>query len=314
MFIMTCNDFEQTILSHGHRVKILNIDESSMDSELEQFFSILYLYRPKAVIVDSYYVDNTYLLKLWKIVQQLHSRLLYIDDLMLFPYPCDMLLNYNIYGTETKYRTLYQGKQSPQFLLGTSYIPMRSEFQYLPERAIKKQALNILISTGGADSEHMTIHFIKEAEKYSGYTFHIVIGMLNKDLDDIRLLSKKVKNVILHENVYKMSELMSECDIAISAAGSTLYELCATQTPTITYIIADNQIRGAEEFENRELIKNCGDVRILGNEKLIYRLMKEAIKLANNYEERWYIATKMREISDGLGAKRIVKALNFLDL
>lgn len=35
----------------------------------------------------------------------------------------------------------------------------------------------------------------------------------------------------------------------ISAASSTLYELCAMQTPTITYIFADNQVLVAKGFE-----------------------------------------------------------------
>lgn len=39
----------------------------------------------------------------------------------------------------------------------------------------------------------------------------------------------------------KMSELMQQCDMAVSAAGSTLYELCACGMPTITYVLADNQ-------------------------------------------------------------------------
>lgn len=314
IFVVACNDFEKTILSHGYKVEVLNTDYQSMKSELERFSCILYLYRPKTVIVDSYYVDNIYLLRLWEAVRQVQSKLVFIDDLMMFPYSCDMLLNYNIYAIRARYITLYRGKQQPKFLLGTSYVPLRSEFQFLRERVVKERALNILISTGGTDFKHMAIYFIQEAKKYSGYTFHIVVGVLNKDHSDIRLLSKNVKNVILYENINTMSELMSRCDIAISAAGSTLYELCATQTPTITYVVADNQIPGAEEFENHRMMKNGGDVRSLGNEKLVHKLMEEALRLSDDYEERCQMAVKMRAVSDGRGAERIIKALNSLNL
>ncbi|MCR5796546.1 MAG: hypothetical protein K6G63_01315 [Eubacterium sp.] len=47
---------------------------------------------------------------------------------------------------------------------------------------------------------------------------------------------------------------MQKCDIAISAAGSTLYELCACGVPTITYTTADNQIK-AEKFLAKK--KSC---------------------------------------------------------
>lgn len=33
---------------------------------------------------------------------------------------------------------------------------------------------------------------------------------------------------------------MKRADVAVSAGGSTLYELCAVGTPTISYALADN--------------------------------------------------------------------------
>ena len=50
----------------------------------------------------------------------------------------------------------------------------------------------------------------------------------------------------------------------------TLYELCATQTPAITYILADNQILGAEGFERYGILKNIGDVRVKGCVTVVY--------------------------------------------
>ena len=46
-----------------------------------------------------------------------------------------------------------------------------------------------------------------------------------------------------------MSEVMKYCDIAITAGGSTMYELCACGVPMITYAFADNQLPGVEGFE-----------------------------------------------------------------
>ena len=106
-----------------------------------------------------------------------------------------------------------------------------------------------------------------------------------------------------------MSKLMCACDLAVSAAGSTLYELCATQTPAVTYILADNQIPGAEGFERHGVLKNCGDVRTCGGEVLAQRLIGEVTDLAGRFHKRIEISQKQRDMVDGMGALRMIEAL-----
>ena len=109
-----------------------------------------------------------------------------------------------------------------------------------------------------------------------------------------------------------MSELMQKCDVAISAAGSTLYELCVTQTPAITYILEDNQVPGAKGFEDEGVLKCAGDLRELGVDTLVDKMLSEAINLADSYEERLSIAAKMKKIIDGKGAERIAQEIKRL--
>ena len=99
---------------------------------------------------------------------------------------------------------------------------------------------------------------------------------------------------------------MLSCDVAVSAAGFTLYELCAMQTPTITYILADNQIPGAEAFERHGILKCAGDYRIAGD-RLIEKMIDSAIQLAEDDEERKGITEKMRTMIADNGAQKILK-------
>ena len=96
---------------------------------------------------------------------------------------------------------------------------------------------------------------------------------------------------------------------AVSATGSTLYELCASQTPSVIYILADNQISGAREFERQGVMRCVGDIREMGADRLAISLLDEAVKLAENYGERKRIALAQRALADGNGAKRIIKEL-----
>ncbi len=168
-----------------------------------------------------------------------------------------------------------------------------------------------MISTGGSDCEHLALKLVEEIRKRAGeeITFHVIVGAMNEDKETISNKAKDCPNIVLHDHVKNMSDLMQACDVAISAAGSTLYELCATQTPTITYILADNQILGAEGFENHGALQCAGDVRPLGTKILAEKLLELTIELCVDYGGRRRIGGQMSEVVDGRGAERIVEAI-----
>lgn len=311
VFLLADPAVQELVRARGFRTAVLGTDYKSMESETEKVGAVIEKYRAGILFVDSYFVTEQYLNTLWNMCRRVNCRLVYMDDVLAFPYPCDVLINYNIYGPDADYDGLYKGAEhTPEFLLGTSFAPLRSEFQNLKSRAVRRQGKHILISTGGSDSEHMTLALVEEIKKREdSVTFHIVIGAMNADRDTVSVRAEKVKNIVLHENVSNMSELMQEADAAVSAAGSTLYELCAAQTPAVTYILADNQIPGAEGFARRGILKNCGDVRVFGSRELAKRLVQEAVSLCGQYDRRCRIAENMSGVVDGRGAERIVKAI-----
>ena len=65
-----------------------------------------------------------------------------------------------------------------------------------------------------------------------------------EDLGKAKQLFKKETNLSLrmHRNVDHMSLLMNRADMAISAGGSTCYELARCGVPTLVVSIANNQI------------------------------------------------------------------------
>lgn len=316
IFLVASADLKDIIKKHGHEVEILNTDYYDMNIDLEQTIVIVNTFNPVALFVDSYYVTNSYLAALRKSMKMMGSPLIYIDDVLSFSYPCDILVNYNIYAAEEDYRNLYSKKEMPQLLLGTLYAPLRTEFKNISPRIVNKAVHNILISTGGADFEHIELglmnKIISRGKELKDLFFHFIIGSMNKDAEKIYALANKSDNIITYYKVSNISKLMQCVDIAISAAGSTLYELCATKTATITYTLTDNQIRGAECFSKFGVVKYIGDVRTLGVEKLTEKLIVAAIDLANNYEERMSIAGKQYGIVDGKGAERIIKKIKNL--
>ena len=54
---------------------------------------------------------------------------------------------------------------------------------------------------------------------------------------------------------------MEECDAAVTAGGTTLYELCAARTPFAVYSLADNQSGQAESMHSQGLTVYLGEAR-----------------------------------------------------
>lgn len=116
------------------------------------------------------------------------------------------------------------------------------------------------------------------------------------------------KNVFLYRNVPNISEYMAMCDLAVTACGSTLYELCACGLPAVTYILADNQYELAKEFDVRGLMAWCGDIR-----EDIWSCIECIVKRVEMmfFEEEILMAKGMelQLLVDGQGARRIAEKL-----
>ncbi len=314
LFVTADEGVYPTIHEHGHENSIFHTDYRNLSSELEQMRELINTVYPSVLFVDSYYVTEFYLNTLWEYCREIGCILVYIDDVCSFAYPCDILINYNIYGPDRKeyYKELYRasGYPEPRFLLGTGYAPLRAEFQGLSERVVKRKAENILISTGGSDPEHISKSIaeliVGPKERFDQFYFHFIIGGLNDDRAEIEKIVNSDTHIFLHTNVKNMSSLMQQADVAVSAAGSTLYELCATQTPTVTYVLADNQALGAEGFCTRNIMHSIGDVRRIGVPELSEKLITSAVDLAQDFDERTRISKIQRSIIDGNGAKRLI--------
>ncbi len=285
LFYTASCDFRDKIINNGITNIVIDSDFEKMEKELSFFESEIREKKPKLVVIDSYFVTQNYLKRLYEACHLIGGKLAYIDDVVAFAYICDYLINYNIFAEnyQERYEKMYccAGVNLPTFLLGIRYVPLRKEFINLEDRKVRYRTTDVLISTGGADTEHIALSLAKYIdEKYIGnMKFHIVIGAMSRDKEKIEAIASNNAAIITYFDVRDMAALMQSCDIAISAAGSTLYELCATQTPTITYVVANNQILAAEEFSARGLMEYAGDVRKLGLQKLIEEIVDKINKM-----------------------------------
>jgi RimJ/RimL family protein N-acetyltransferase len=99
---------------------------------------------------------------------------------------------------------------------------------------------------------------------------------------------------------------MEKADLAVSAAGSTLYELAATGVPTVAFAVAENQIAVLEALVNREIVWGCLSPQTDNGESLTS--VVEAAISAGRDEIK---ARRQRGMSlvDGRGSDRLAVSL-----
>ncbi len=252
------------------------------------------------LIVDSYNVSSSF----FESLRELTNCLVYIDDLNLFPYPIDILVN----GTASAFDMGYENVQSAQLLLGTEYNQVRKEFSGLSPKEMNGGIADLLITTGNGDPCHMTekiLGIIMKTEQFSGFRYHVIVGGgFEKDIwFDPNVVNRE--QVMLYDNPSNMWEIMMKCDIAVSAGGSTLYELAACGVPTIVFAYADNQLLHIKALEREGMLKYLGYYNDLQEE----RLVKYIYYLMENPDARKKMITKQQALVDGNGCSRIVKKI-----
>ncbi len=267
-------------------------------------------------LVDSYQITERFLELLKQKLQQEGSRLALFEDYGNVPYKVDILINYNIYGEDFSYE-----KNAPVSLLGCAYMPLRKVFCEQTYE-VREKAERLLVCTGGSDPLRIAETLVGRLLSQTDFCLYVVCGRFSESLSKLRELeerfqTKKVCGEREGENgrlrvctdVKEMWKLISRCDIAVSAAGTTLYELCAVGVPTVCFSFADNQILPGLSFAQKTDVFYAGDyekdkngttARIIEKVKLLSRMP---------VEERKKIHRSMKALVDGRGAERLVEAL-----
>lgn len=288
-------DLEQEISTLPHMLKdIMEQEECSYDTAV--------------FLLDSYFVTSKYLDAL-----KGQIKTAYLDDLQLFDYSVNLVINYDVIPPErmAAYKAAY--KQAEKTLLGPAYTPLRPQFQNI-DYCVRNEVNDIIVTTGGSDPCHLCLEVVRHFTSMKNTVFptlHIILGKYNEDRYALFELAEKLSYVQLHENVTDMAALMSHCDLAISAAGTTLYELCAVGVPTISFTMANNQLTAAHAFAKAEVIPCAGDVRT-EKELVINGILSFMTEMSENIDKRRSAHNAMSRLVDGNGAMRIAKELQKL--
>lgn len=288
--------------AQGQSYRVLHSSYQNLEEELPILLPMLRMAEKSLFLADSYFVTAEYLRQVRELMP-----VCYMDDRGISSLPVDLLINYNIFAERSLYE---EGPCETDYLLGTEYAPLRQEFQKAGV-PVKEKVERVLITTGGSDRYDLAGKILRQAlrePEIEDLEYFVVSGVYNQYLPQLLEMEKHSKNVHVFSNVSNMAKLMRSCDIAVSAGGSTMYELCAVGVPILCFSFVDNQEKIVEGFAKRKVVCFAGNYLSQG-EKMIRMLTEHIASLRNNVELRTSCSAKERELVDGQGAIRIASHL-----
>jgi UDP-2,4-diacetamido-2,4,6-trideoxy-beta-L-altropyranose hydrolase len=255
------------------------------------------------LVLDGYHFDEAY----HSLLKAAGARVMIIDDMAhLAHYEADIVLNQNIHGPCLSYPVGPETK----LLGGTPYALLRREFLAWQgwKREVPEVARKILVTLGGADPENITRKVIQGLKKIPVRPLEVsvVVGPANLRLKDIdEELSSAPFSYRLLQSVKDMPRLMAWADVAISAAGSTVWELAFMGLPALLLVVAKNQRGAARKLQQERIF------RILGAEDRVESkgIGENLSGLVGKREVRRKMSKRARLLVDGLGAKRVADIL-----
>lgn len=197
--------------------------------------------KPQWLIVDHYALGSR-----WeRVLTPCAGKIMVIDDLADRSHDCELLLDQNFYlDPLVRYDGLVPG--TCRKLLGPRYALLRPEFATAGKNLRRRDGKigRILVFFGGVDPSNETWKTLLalEATGAQDVVVDVVVGAGNQQKERIEEFCRDHERYHYHCQVDNMAELMVAADLAIGAGGTTTWERCSVALPSVSIVIAANQL------------------------------------------------------------------------
>jgi len=226
-------------------------------------------------VIDSYTAE----LSVYESIAGVVSVGVYLDDTARLEYPPGIVVN----GNPEAETFSYGDVPGLRRLLGVRFQLLRSEFGEAPPHPVRPGVSRVMVTVGGSGVDAVRRDLAEAAQAaFPGAELDVV--------DRPR-------------TARAMNQAMAAADIAVSAAGQTLYELAATGTPTVAVCVAGNQVGQARAFERAGAVLLAG---VWGESGTSERLLSLLDETASDVE-RAAMSRAAQALVDGGGPDRVAR-------
>ena len=284
---------------HCEVVEIAAIAGSGED--IEQTIALARKEQAEWIVVDGYRFTSDY----QRALKTAGCKILFLDDYgHAGHYSADLVLNQNVGANEV----LYASRESyTRLLLGPRYALLRREFTRWRDwkRELAPRCRRLLVMMGGSDPENISARVVLALQGFRDLEVTMVVGGSNPHFPELtQLLARSGQKITVREDVTNMPELMAEADLAVSAAGSTTWELCLMGLPAILIDVAPNQTALAKELDRTGCAVHVGDRTVSQS-----TIAEQLGRVLDSGELLRSLSEHARCLVDGLGANRAISLL-----
>ncbi|CAM2057420.1 UDP-2,4-diacetamido-2,4, 6-trideoxy-beta-L-altropyranose hydrolase [Desulfovibrionales bacterium] len=276
--------------------------------------AILGTRQPKKLllVLDGYHFTPKY----QQTLRQAGLQTLVLDDYGHLPVThARWLLNQNPWADAID----YTDRLDPDccLLTGLTYALIRLEFIAVASQKrthIEKYPLRVLVTMGGSDPTNTTelIVEVLSAARLPSLTYTVVTGpayrwqQALKNRFSVAHLAGEVLT-----NVADISKCMTQTDLAITAGGSTCWELACLGVPMLVLALAENQTRTGPALAAAGAAIDLGRLEETPNGRLRLAscITDSLVRLLHDNQARMIMAEAGRHIVDGYGADRVIAKL-----
>lgn len=282
------------LLNKGYEVGTISI-VAGIEEDAAKTLS----YPCDAIFTDAYELTGEYFSRLkagGKVV-------IAIDDLLNRQLPVDLVIG-NAWMKRDDYTDLIL--PDTVVLSGPEYLPLRKEFKTLPPHPQDAQLSKVLLTFGGEDVHDVAKKVLGILSDYPRQLIlHILAGASYPYLPSLELAIARSPHICkLFHNIHNVVPIYQSADIAITAAGVSLWELAAVGTPVLIVQTADNQVHNVKYFTENSLGEFLGQHEDLNPEGVLNGVAKLEDK-----NERFHYSRKLQSHVDGKGTERIATAV-----
>ncbi len=253
----TPTDLIKRLTAEDIEVELIGLD-SAGNSDARRTREIALSSEAAWCVLDGYHFDTNY----QQAIAGNNTRWLVIDDLGSDSIVANAILNHNPYAL----RSMYSGVDNATcLLLGGCYTLLGKPFWQWRDyvKTISPAATRILVTMGGSDTPGMTERTVAAlcAVRATKLSVTVILGSAyahdETNLHDLVAGDGHIELSCLR-NVVDMATLMAWADMAITATGSTCWEIAYMGLPALVIATARNQKHVARHLQSSAAARFVG--------------------------------------------------------
>ena len=303
VFVTSDDTPQEVIEARGFPVAVLGSDWRNLMDGLEQLMGLCEtLPFSPVILIDTYSITKECVDALSEV-----ARVCYLGSKGGDLGNLSLLINYSTRVDPRAYERLY-AHRATRLLLGPKYAPLRKQFSQGSKAPVDSIG-RVLVTTGNTDPRGFVPRFLEAVladEVLRSVNYEVVVGGMFSCESAIEKVAEESGVINLNRGIRDMAPLMEICDAAVSANGTTVYELSAMGVPAVTFAMVDEQEVSAKSFAELGCTAYAGSLS-----EGVAAVAEKAAALLRGFVEDPGCAEKLagnaHRLIDGGGAGRIAK-------